>query len=120
MRKFVSVGRYTVCAPSRTTFFTGRHSGQFAKHGLDGTSIAPAAATTSAQMLRDAGYATAAFGKTAPLDAPTAQGFDYFIGQLDQVSRVAAAIAPRAPRPVLTRRRRRVSVTTCTRGRSTT
>merc|ERR1712232_1367033 len=31
---------YTVCAPSRTTFFTGRHGGQFEKYGLSGESIA--------------------------------------------------------------------------------
>ena len=32
---------YTVCAPSRTAFFTGRHSGQFRKHGLDGQNLPP-------------------------------------------------------------------------------
>ena len=75
---------YTVCAPSRTTFFTGRHSGQFSKHGFDGSSLAPGQATTVAEVLRAAGYETAAFGKTAPLVSPVEQGFDYFLGQLDQ------------------------------------
>ena len=32
---------YTVCAPSRTTLFTGTHSGNFVKHNLSGTSIFP-------------------------------------------------------------------------------
>merc|ERR1719247_2346798 len=77
---------YTVCAPSRTTFFTGRHSGQFVKYGLSGTEIAPgqASATTIASVLQKAGYATGAFGKVAPLDSPLKQGFDTFFGQIDQ------------------------------------
>merc|ERR1719389_1126041 len=44
---------YTVCAPSRTTLFTGRHSGQFVKNGLSGTEIKPgqANATTVSSLL---------------------------------------------------------------------
>lgn len=77
---------YTVCAPSRTTFFTGRHSGQFVKNGLSGTDIAAgqANATTLASVLQKAGYSTGAFGKVAPLDSPVKQGFDVFYGQIDQ------------------------------------
>jgi len=76
---------YTVCAPSRTAFFTGRHSGHFHKLGIDGASIAPEQnVTTLAQMLQSAGYATGAFGKVAPLTAPMQQGFDAFLGQVDQ------------------------------------
>merc|ERR1719247_3162146 len=67
---------YTVCAPSRTTFFTGRHSGQFVKHGFSGTELKPSQdAKTTAQVLKDAGYRTGAFGKVAPLVSPTQQGF---------------------------------------------
>lgn len=75
---------YTVCAPSRTTFFTGRHSGQFVKHGFDGQELKPGQATTVASVLQKAGYATGAFGKVAPLDSPVKQGFDTFFGQIDQ------------------------------------
>jgi len=76
---------YTVCAPSRTTFFTGRHSGSFKKHSLSGASIAVSEnVTTIAQVLQRAGYATGAFGKVAPLLSPLEQGFDAFLGQIDQ------------------------------------
>lgn len=75
---------YTVCAPSRTTLFTGRHSGQFPKYGLPGTSLAPGQAKTTSGLLQQAGYTTAAFGKVAPLDSPMQQGFDAFTGQVSQ------------------------------------
>lgn len=76
---------YTVCAPSRTTLFTGRHSGQFVKHGYSGQDLSPSQkVTTLANVLQDAGYATGAFGKTAPLDSPQEMGFDDFFGQIDQ------------------------------------
>ena len=39
---------------------------------------------TTQEMLQKAGYTTAGIGKVAPLTAPTEQGFDYFIGQVDQ------------------------------------
>jgi len=76
---------YTVCAPSRTTLFTGRHSGKFVEHGLSGTTITPSQnVTTVAQVLKRAGYVTGAFGKIAPLTSPLQQGFDAFTGQVDQ------------------------------------
>jgi arylsulfatase A-like enzyme len=75
-------------APSRTTLFTGRHSGNFPRFGLSGTNIASKPRTYNhpllAEVLRGAGYTTAAIGKVAPLDDPTAFGFDYFVGQVDQ------------------------------------
>ena len=77
---------YTVCAPSRTTLFTGRHSGNFVKHGYSGENLGPGQAVTTAMLLQGAGYATAAVGKIAPLTAPLDQGFDYFNGQLDQAA----------------------------------
>lgn len=76
---------YTVCAPSRTAFFTGRHSGQFVKHDLNGESLPVAPhLMTLPQVLQGAGYTTGAFGKTAPLASPQQQGFNVFIGQVDQ------------------------------------
>lgn len=76
---------YTVCAPSRTTFFTGRHVGSFWKHGYDGENIAPSQGRhTLAVLLRQAGYHTGAFGKISPLTSPLHTGFDHFVGQVDQ------------------------------------
>jgi len=76
---------YTVCAPSRTTLFTGRHSGQFVKHGYSGHALAPSQkVTTLADVLKGAGYTTGAFGKVAPLTSPLEMGFDSFLGQVDQ------------------------------------
>lgn len=76
---------YTVCAPSRTTLMTGFHSGHFTQQGLSGTAISPdSKLQLLPELLKSAGYATAAIGKIAPLTNPTQQGFDYFIGQVDQ------------------------------------
>ena len=96
---------YTVCAPSRTTLMTGFHSGHFPREGLNGEALAPAqsaAMLTLPAMLRRAGYVTAAIGKLAPLTAPVEQGFDTFLGQVDQglchnlyaIRRYSAAILP--------------------------
>lgn len=77
---------YTVCAPSRATFFTGRNSGRLAG--------APADWPLLPRLLKDAGYQTAAFGKSAPMDdttpgtlawgLPTEFGFERYTGQPDQ------------------------------------
>jgi len=76
---------YTVCAPSRTTFFSGRQNGKFVEHGLNGQVIkVEQNVTTLAHVLQSAGYRTGAFGKVAPLDSPLEQGFDAFVGQVDQ------------------------------------
>ena len=77
---------YTVCGPSRTSLLTGYHSGNFYAKGLTGTAFGPEKfVLTLPSMLKQAGYATAAFGKSDPLLAPLQQGFEYFIGQVDQV-----------------------------------
>jgi len=76
---------YTVCAPSRTTLMTGFHSGHFGAKKLPGTSLPTSVdILTTPEMLQKAGYATAGVGKMAPLNAPVMQGFDYFIGQINQ------------------------------------
>ena len=76
---------YTACAPSRTTLMTGFHSGHFPREKLAGTNIPRTQdILTTPEMLQKAGYATAGLGKMAPLASPTEQGFDYFVGQVDQ------------------------------------
>ena len=84
MRFTQAYSGYTVCAPSRTTLFTGRHSGQFQKANFSGTSLRPGEAVTVAELLKQEGYRTAMVGKAAPLTSPLEQGFDYFIGQVSQ------------------------------------
>lgn len=53
---------------------TGRHSGSFSRHGMDGETLAPGQQTTVAEVLQRAGYRTALFGKAAPLTAPARSG----------------------------------------------
>eukprot|EP00756_Hemistasia_phaeocysticola_P040048 Hpha_TRINITY_DN16844_c1_g1::TRINITY_DN16844_c1_g1_i1::g.152638::m.152638 len=84
---------YSVCAPSRTTLMTGRHTGHF--NPSQSGQLLFKGNTTVASVLKAAGYATALFGKWGldgntgfkhkPGDgAPTVQGFDWFYGQFDQ------------------------------------
>lgn len=87
---------YTVCAPSRTTLFTGRHSGQFKKYNYPGISLpVNQSSGTLAVLLQQAGYTTAAFGKLAPLDDPAAMGFDIFSGQVNQAACASCGTPPR-------------------------
>ena len=75
------------CTPSRAALMTGRYS---IRSGLSlvavaGSSISlPAMEITMAEMLRDAGYATAMFGKwhlgAQPYSLPQNKGFDEFYG----------------------------------------
>lgn len=90
----------TVCAPSRGTFLTGRHTGHsfvrdnhelggFADEEERGQLALPPAHPTIARWLRDRGYATAVIGKwglggPGSTGVPTKQGFDFFFGYLDQ------------------------------------
>lgn len=89
-----------VCAPSRATFLTGRHTGHAPIRGNAeyggyrddeerGQHPLPIGTPTIATLLKTRGYATALIGKwglggpqTASL--PTAFGFDHFYGYLDQ------------------------------------
>jgi len=79
-----------VCAPSRSVLMTGLHAGHTpirangpGKHLYDDD-------VTVAEVLKKGGYATGAFGKwglgneTTP-GRPNLQGFDAFMGQLEQV-----------------------------------
>ena len=90
----------TVCAPSRGTLLTGRHTGHayvrdnhelggFLDEEERGQLALPPDHPTLARWLRDRGYATAAVGKWGlggprSTGVPTKQGFDFFLGYLDQ------------------------------------
>ena len=78
----------TVCAPSRNVLMTGQHTGHVQVRGNAKVGLRPTDVTV-AQILRQAGYATALAGKwglgAEHSDAiPTRKGFDSFFGSLDQ------------------------------------
>jgi len=79
-----------VCAPSRSVLMTGLHSGHTPVRANGAGKHLYADDVTVAEVLKSAGYATGIFGKwglgneTTPGRA-TLQGFDAFMGQLEQV-----------------------------------
>lgn len=80
----------TVCAPSRSSLITGLHTGHATVRGNheiqpEGQYPIPESDFTIAELLKDAGYATGAFGKwgLGPVGStgdPLNQGFDVFYG----------------------------------------
>jgi len=77
----------TVCAPSRCALLTGLHTGHCRVRGNGKTTLL-SEDVTLAELLRDAGYATACFGKWGLGDAgttgvPNKQGFDESFGFLN-------------------------------------
>lgn len=80
----------TVCAPSRSSLMTGLHTGHTPIRGNqevkpEGQSPMPAATITVAELLKEAGYVTGAFGKwglgyPGSEGDPVNQGFDQFFG----------------------------------------
>ncbi len=79
----------TVCAPSRATLMTGRHTGHGPIRG-NGTVPLGAADLTVAEVLKNSGYATGAFGKwglgeEGSPGMPGKKGFEEWFGYLDQV-----------------------------------
>jgi arylsulfatase A-like enzyme len=79
----------TVCAPSRCCLMTGFHTGHATVRGNALVPLRPEDVTV-AQVLKDAGYATALVGKWGLGEAdssgvPNRKGFDYFYGYLNQV-----------------------------------
>ncbi len=80
----------TVCAPSRSSLMTGQHTGHTPIRGNmgmepEGQYPLESAAVTIAELLKQAGYTTGAFGKwgLGPVGSegdPLAQGFDEFYG----------------------------------------
>lgn len=80
----------SVCAPSRSSLMTGRHNGhnRIRDNLPHGVALRPDDVTI-AEVLKQAGYRTAAIGKWSLGDAgtrgvPNAQGFDYWYGELNQ------------------------------------
>ena len=91
-RTFTSFYAQTVCGPSRAALMTGCYPLRVAKRNNE-TTVHPflhAKEVTVAEILKDAGYTTACFGKWDlaghtqtkydPALLPTKQGFDYFFG----------------------------------------
>ena len=84
----------TVCAPSRAVLMTGRHTGHASVRGNAGGGALSIQALrpgerTLAHLFRDAGYATALFGKWGLGEIgspghPSRMGFDAFFGYLNQ------------------------------------
>lgn len=84
----------TVCAPSRGTLMTGKHTGNAfnrGNKGVKGKGDFPLADSeiTVAEVLKDAGYVTGLFGKwglgfSGSEGDPNHQGFDEFFGYLNQ------------------------------------
>jgi len=80
----------SVCAPSRSSLMTGLHSGHCPiranrEIGKEGQKPLPAGTITVAQILHDAGYATACCGKWGmgmfdTTGSPLKLGFDHFFG----------------------------------------
>jgi len=90
----------SVCAPSRCTLLTGRHTGHcqvrdnyelggFLDEEERGQLPLEPESFTLGRMLQEVGYATAVIGKWGlggpeSTSMPTLQGFDFFYGYLDQ------------------------------------
>lgn len=84
----------TVCAPSRSSLMTGQHTGHTFIRGNkhvdpEGQYPLEASAVTLAEVLKQAGYVTGAFGKwgLGPVGSegdPLSQGFDEFYGYNSQ------------------------------------
>jgi arylsulfatase A-like enzyme len=79
----------TVCAPSRCTLMTGLNTGHARVRGNANVPLRPEDITV-AELLKEAGYATALVGKWGLGEAgstgtPNKQGFDYFYGYLNQI-----------------------------------
>ena len=79
----------TVCAPSRCALMTGLHTGHARIRGNAAQPLLPEDITV-AELLQKAGYKTALIGKWGLGEAgstgtPNKQGFDYFLGYLNQI-----------------------------------
>ncbi len=80
----------SVCAPTRCTFLTGKHSGHTSVRANGGGTPLRAEEATIASILKPLGYATGGFGKWGcggrdSTGVPENHGFDVFLGYYDQV-----------------------------------
>ena len=78
----------TVCAPSRSVLMTGQHTGNTPIRGNKKLPL-PAESITLAEILKEKGYVSGAFGKwgmgsIGSEGDPLNQGFDRFYGYIDQ------------------------------------
>lgn len=78
----------TVCRPSRLSLWTGKHAGHTAIDSNAAYVFQPSDVTV-AELLRDSGYATGGVGKWAMGNTrnsghPNLNGFDFWMGYLDQ------------------------------------
>ncbi len=84
----------TVCAPSRASLMTGKHTGHTYIRGnydyeTEGNLPIPDSTVTVAELLKSSGYRTAMLGKwglggPGSTGGPNRQGFDYSLAYLDQ------------------------------------
>lgn len=80
----------SLCAPTRCTLMTGKHTGHTSVRTNGGGTPLRAEEETVASLLRRAGYATGGFGKwgcggRGSTGVPEKHGFDVFYGYYDQV-----------------------------------
>jgi arylsulfatase A-like enzyme len=78
----------TVCAPSRASLLTGKHTGHTSVRGNSPAQLIGDDELTIAKVMKQAGYRTAAIGKWGighppPPDDPQRKGFDYFYGYIN-------------------------------------
>lgn len=79
-----------LCAPTRGSLMTGKHSGHTSVRSNGGGTPMRADEQTIASVLKQAGYATGGFGKwgcggRGSSGVPERHGFDTFVGYYDQV-----------------------------------
>jgi len=78
----------SVCAPSRASLLTGKHTGHTNVRGNMPAQLLNDSEPTIAKIMKQAGYKTAALGKWGighppPVDDPSRKGFDYFYGYIN-------------------------------------
>lgn len=80
----------TVCAPSRASLMTGKHTGHCSVRGNGNGQLVGDEELTLAKVFKNVGYVTGAIGKWGighppPLDDPQKKGFDYFYGYINMM-----------------------------------